>query len=47
MSSPVSTRVLINRTSGERDVNQSQETAKCEIEPDVTTTVKRGEAGLA
>ncbi|PKW19076.1 hypothetical protein A8926_7222 [Saccharopolyspora spinosa] len=45
MRSPVSTRVLLSRTSGERDVSLPQETAKREIERNVTTTVKRGEAG--
>lgn len=54
MSSPVSTRVLLNRTQGDRDANQPQETTKREIGPGRNHncesrrggTVNRGEAGL-
>ncbi|MDA3650251.1 SMC-Scp complex subunit ScpB [Saccharopolyspora indica] len=44
MSDPVPTPEQLNRTSGDRDANQPQETAKREIDPDATTTVNRGEA---
>jgi hypothetical protein len=47
MSSPVSSPVLLNRTPGDRDANQPQETTKREIERNATTTVKRGEAEQA
>ncbi|MCI2416007.1 hypothetical protein MOQ72_01095 [Saccharopolyspora sp. K220] len=46
MSNPVSTAVLLNRTSGDREASQPPETAKREIRVDVTTTEKRGEAVL-
>ncbi|RKT90139.1 segregation and condensation protein B [Saccharopolyspora antimicrobica] len=44
MSEPVPTPVQLNRTSGDRDATQPQETAEREIDPDATTTVNRGEA---
>lgn len=47
MSSSVSTSVLLNRTSGDRDANQPQETSKRAIELDATTTANLGEAGLS
>ncbi|PKW14972.1 hypothetical protein A8926_2631 [Saccharopolyspora spinosa] len=47
MSSPGATSVRLNRTPGDRDANQPQETTQREIGLDATTTVNRGEADQA
>ncbi|MCI2422238.1 hypothetical protein MOQ72_32880 [Saccharopolyspora sp. K220] len=46
MSSLVPTSILPNRTPGDRDASQPQETTQREIRLDATTTANRGEAEL-